>query len=69
MSNNISNQQIIDNMQGYIERVKEILPTFYEHTPLACINTYGCQFYTGDDAVAIKSGKNPEGNVALRGAF
>ena len=36
-------------MQGYIERVKEILPT--------------------DDAVAIKSGKNPEGNVALHRAF
>ncbi len=27
---------------------------------------FGCDFYTGDDAVAIKSGKNPEGNVINR---
>lgn len=27
---------------------------------------FGCQFFTGDDAVAIKSGKNPEGNVIAR---
>lgn len=27
---------------------------------------FGCQFFTGDDAVAIKSGKNPEGNVINR---
>ncbi|MBE6650557.1 MAG: glycoside hydrolase family 28 protein [Ruminococcaceae bacterium] len=27
---------------------------------------FGCEFYTGDDAVAIKSGKNPEGNVINR---
>lgn len=24
---------------------------------------FGCDFYTGDDAVAVKSGKNPEGNI------
>ena len=24
---------------------------------------FGCEFYTEDDAVAIKSGKNPEGNI------
>ncbi len=27
---------------------------------------FGCEFFTGDDAVAIKSGKNPEGNVIAR---
>ncbi len=27
---------------------------------------FGCRFFTGDDAVAIKSGKNPEGNVINR---
>ncbi|MCM1184276.1 MAG: glycoside hydrolase family 28 protein [Roseburia sp.] len=27
---------------------------------------FGCLFYTGDDSVAIKSGKNPEGNVIGR---
>ena len=48
MSENISNQQIIDNMLGYIERVKEILPNLYDHQPLACINTYGCQQNVAD---------------------
>lgn len=27
---------------------------------------FGCTFYTGDDGIAIKSGKNPEGNVIGR---
>lgn len=27
---------------------------------------FGCTFYTGDDSIAIKSGKNPEGNVINR---
>lgn len=27
---------------------------------------FGCIFYTGDDSIAIKSGKNPEGNVINR---
>lgn len=29
---------------------------------------YGCEFQTGDDAIAIKSGKNPEGNLIGRPA-
>lgn len=29
---------------------------------------FACRFFTGDDAVAIKSGKNPEGNVINRPA-
>lgn len=27
---------------------------------------FGCEFYTGDDSIAVKSGKNPEGNVIGR---
>lgn len=27
---------------------------------------FGCTFYTGDDSIAVKSGKNPEGNVINR---
>lgn len=27
---------------------------------------FGCRFFTGDDSVAIKSGKNPEGNIINR---
>lgn len=27
---------------------------------------FGCTFYTGDDGIAIKSGKNPEGNIINR---
>lgn len=27
---------------------------------------FGCMFYTGDDSIAIKSGKNPEGNLINR---
>ena len=27
---------------------------------------FDCDFYTGDDSVAIKSGKNPEGNIVAR---
>lgn len=27
---------------------------------------FGCMFYTGDDAIAVKSGKNPEGNKIAR---
>lgn len=29
---------------------------------------FGCMFYTGDDSVSIKSGKNPEGNLVARPA-
>ena len=44
----MSNREIILNMQGYAARVREILPTLYDHTPLACINTYGCQQNVSD---------------------
>lgn len=27
---------------------------------------FNCMFYTGDDSVAVKSGKNPEGNILAR---
>ncbi len=27
---------------------------------------FGCTFYTGDDSISIKSGKNPEGNLVAR---
>lgn len=27
---------------------------------------FGCMFYTGDDSIAVKSGKNPEGNKVAR---
>ena len=30
---------------------------------------FACEFCTGDDAVAIKSGKNPEGNAMFRTAW
>jgi tRNA-2-methylthio-N6-dimethylallyladenosine synthase len=48
MSTVHDNQLILDKMQGYTERVKEILPTLYDHQPLACINTYGCQQNVSD---------------------
>ncbi len=49
MSNqNKTNEQILKSMEGYIARVKEILPTLYSHTPKACINTYGCQQNVSD---------------------
>ncbi len=48
MSITTTNQTILNSMQGYIERVKEILPTLYDRQPLACINTYGCQQNVSD---------------------
>ncbi len=48
MSSKITNGEILTSMQGYIERVKEILPTLYSEKPLACINTYGCQQNVSD---------------------
>ncbi len=47
-SQNTKNEQILKSMEGYIARVKEILPTIYSHTPKACINTYGCQQNVSD---------------------
>lgn len=44
----MSNSELILNMQAYAARVREILPTLYDHTPLACINTYGCQQNVSD---------------------
>lgn len=36
--------------------------------PDSCKNCtiFGCDFHTGDDLIAIKSGKNPEGNIIVR---
>lgn len=36
--------------------------------PDSCENCdlFGCEFETGDDAIAVKSGKNPEGNIINR---
>ncbi len=48
MSITTDNKQILNLMQGYSDRVKEILPTLYSHKPLACINTYGCQQNVSD---------------------
>lgn len=44
----MSNSELILNMQAYAARVREILPNLYDHTPLACINTYGCQQNVSD---------------------
>lgn len=45
MSENISNQQIIDNVLGYIERVKEFLPNLYDHQPCDVIVIYCSVLY------------------------
>ncbi|MEE0928107.1 MAG: tRNA (N6-isopentenyl adenosine(37)-C2)-methylthiotransferase MiaB [Acutalibacteraceae bacterium] len=48
MSTEISNQAIIKQTENYITKVREILPTLYSHTPLACVNVYGCQQNVSD---------------------
>lgn len=45
MSENISNQQIIDNVLGYIERVKEFLPNLYDNQPCDVIVIYCSVLY------------------------
>ena len=48
MSTAITNEQILETMQGFAQRVKTLLPSLYTHTPKACINTYGCQQNVSD---------------------
>ena len=48
MPANNENNNSLALMEGYAERVKKILPTFYGDSPKACVNTYGCQQNVSD---------------------
>jgi tRNA-2-methylthio-N6-dimethylallyladenosine synthase len=48
MSIQISNEAVIRRTESFINKVREILPALYDHTPLACVNVYGCQQNVSD---------------------
>lgn len=48
MTNNCNNVGGLEEQLGYAARVKEILNKRYDHTPLAFVNTYGCQQNVSD---------------------
>lgn len=48
MQNKNNGDLLLEALIGYSNRVKELLPKIYDHTPKACINTYGCQQNVSD---------------------
>lgn len=48
MQNKTNEDLLLEALIGYSNRVKELLPKIYDHTPKACINTYGCQQNVSD---------------------